>query len=525
MLRPVPSTLASTIDQPDDWWPVRRLCALVIATVMAIAIAVVGVTMMSAPAEADPAWTPSTVPQPADFASGGFAAVQCPSAQFCVAVGSYTSTAIGSPALPLASTYDGTQWITASLPLPADFQTGEGLVSVACASATLCQAVGSYVTNGAGNPTRPLIETFNGAGWNLAASPAPPNLGGTAFFDSVACVSTTSCHAVGAYADTGGLVLPLIETFDGAVWSAVISPLPADYQSGARLNGITCVSSGLCQAVGSYVTLGAVARPLVVQTTDGVTWTASVTPDPADFLGGGVFRGVACGSASSCEAVGSYQGVDNLQHSLIESYDGSAWSAVTVPPPSDFADHAFLLSVSCSSATLCEAVGGYLDAASLEHTLTAVSDGTTWSLAPAADPSDFGNTALLSGVTCTTATWCVAVGSYQTNGAGTPPPMRGLVQIYDGTTWTLASLADPADLGSTAQLNGVSCATPAVCQAVGFYTDTAATNRPLIETNSPIPPRPTLAATGSDPALPLTFALLLTAIGAATLLERRRSRR
>jgi len=495
---------------------VIRLSALLVS----IALALAGVVVGAGPAQADPVWTPSVVPVPADAVNAALAAVQCPSTQLCVAVGSYT-TAVGrgAPSFPLADVYDGSQWNLATLPLPADYLSGGTLITLACPSVTLCQAVGSYRTTGAGNPTLPLIETFTGASWSLAALPLPPGFSSNAFLDGVSCVSQTSCQVVGYFSDGGGLVFPLIENFDGAAWSAVVSPLPADYQTGARLDGVACVSTGMCEAVGSYFTTGGVTRTLTLHSADGISWAVAVTPDPPDLLDSGNLGDVACGSPTSCQAVGGYQGVDNLQHSLIESFDGSTWSLVTVPPPPDYTDLEALLAISCLSDTFCEAVGIYQSAGPITHTLTALFDGSTWSFAPPADPVGLVGFGALTAVTCVSTTWCVAVGSYDTDATTS----RALLQIYDGSTWSFATLTDPADLGSQAQFNGVACATPAMCQAVGVYQRTDGTRRPLAESNALVPAAtgtgPVLTATGTDPSPLLAAAVLLLVIGAATQLR------
>jgi hypothetical protein len=67
-----------------------------------------------------------------------------------------------------------------------------------------------------------------------------------------------------------------------------------------------------------------------------------------------VFEQVSCVSASSCTAAGS-SGSDTL----IESWDGTAWSVVTSPdgPVAPASDNE-LLGVSCLAAS-CTAGGGY----------------------------------------------------------------------------------------------------------------------------------------------------------------------
>jgi hypothetical protein len=65
-------------------------------------------------------------------------------------------------------------------------------------------------------------------------------------------------------------------------------------------------------------------------------------------------NGVSCVSPTTCVAVGDYWGAAGIDHTLIESWNGVAWSVV--PSPSLAAERT-LYGVSCSSANWCVAVG------------------------------------------------------------------------------------------------------------------------------------------------------------------------
>ncbi len=72
---------------------------------------------------------------------------------------------------------------------------GNGLVGVACASSNSCTAVGNYANSSGTSQT--LIESWNGSGWSIVPS---PNIGTHVnYLDAVACISSSSCTAVGAY--------------------------------------------------------------------------------------------------------------------------------------------------------------------------------------------------------------------------------------------------------------------------------------------------------------------------------------
>ena len=94
-------------------------------------------------------------------------------------------------------------------------------------------------------------------------------------------------------------------------------------------------------------------------------------------------------------------------------------------------------------------------------------DGTSWSIQ--AMPGLTGDSDL-GGVSCTSATACVAAG--RANGGSTT-----LAEVWDGTSWSVQATPNP---GTSPTFSGVSCTLATTCTAVGNYTNTA-TNSPLAE--------------------------------------------
>ena len=123
------------------------------------------------------------------------------------------------------------------------------LKGVACVSSSFCTAVGGYSNNSSGI-SQTLIESWNGTSWSIVPSPNS----GYSFLNGVACVSSSSCTAVGtSYINTSDTFLSLIESWDGTSWSIVASP---NTGTSDFLNGVACVSSGFCTAVGYYYNSG-----------------------------------------------------------------------------------------------------------------------------------------------------------------------------------------------------------------------------------------------------------------------------
>jgi hypothetical protein len=120
-----------------------------------------------------------------------------------------------------------------------------------------------------------------------------------------------------------------------------------------------------------------------------------------------------------------------------------------------------LQSVSCTSTTFCMAVGsgGTGDSA----TLTESWNGSAWSVVPSPSP---GFPSRLNSVSCLSSTDCVAVGIY-VNSAAVP---EGLAETWSGTNWSLVSTPN---LNGAVNLSSVSCVTssPISCVAVGAVGD------------------------------------------------------
>jgi hypothetical protein len=103
-------------------------------------------------------------------------------------------------------------------------------------------------------------------------------------------------------------------------------------------------------------------------------WSAQPTPNSAGTIGGEL-DGVSCTSATACTAVGlSVVNSAGLQGTLAERWDGSRWSAQPTPNPAGATGRGFG-GVSCTSATACTAVGSFNSKAGKSFTLVERWDG------------------------------------------------------------------------------------------------------------------------------------------------------
>jgi len=279
--------------------------------------------------------------------------------------------------------------------------TNTQLQSVSCPSATFCAAVGwSY-----GAIIATVGELWNGTTWSIVPTPDP---GSFNELYGVSCSSPTSCVAVGTEGSSAGSTSPMAEVWDGVSWTAQPVGLPSGAAT-AQLNGISCISSTDCTAVGYDAAAG--AQPVaLIENWDGSTWSVAPNGDLIDQL-----TSVSCTSATACVAVGSNY-LDESQM-FAENWNGTAW---TVDPTQSHRAwfELQLNGVSCGSATTCTAVGYYEINIGNPRSVTEVWDGTSWMIqktAKIAPPPGlqgpnfvFGDA--LDSVSCLAASSCTAVG-------------------------------------------------------------------------------------------------------------------
>jgi hypothetical protein len=166
----------------------------------------------------------------------------------------------------------------------------------------------------------------------------------------------------------------------------------------------------LCAMALTITPAMALVVPNSVEASPG-TWTVSSSPDQPGPNSAG-FQGISC-SGSFCMAVGDR--VSNADvgsvGSLAETWDGAKWSIVSTPNPK-------------------------------------------------------GGRAVLASVSCTSSAFCVSVGYHFVNLNGDRSPL-GVAEIWNGITWS--KMTNPR-AGVSQMLTGVSCGSPSYCVAVGYYT-------------------------------------------------------
>jgi hypothetical protein len=255
-----------------------------------------------------------------------------------------------------------------------------------------------------GSGYKSLTEQWDGTSWTVKASPNPTGSNDTQLA-GVSCSSPTNCFAVGHSGSlSASTAKPLVERWNGTTWSIVSSPAPSG-DTYSVLRGVSCSSGTRCFAVGSA---SSTDSPLV-ERWNGSSWSIVAT---SPIAGTSLSLGsVSCASAASCVAVGWFY--DGTGNTLIERWNGSTWSQVSSPNPAG-ATNPLLSGVSCSAITSCTAVGSSASG-STTKTLVEQWNGGGWSIVASPNPAG-SYRSLLSGVFCTSATRCQAVGEYSTLG-------------------------------------------------------------------------------------------------------------
>ena len=359
------------------------------------------------------------------------------------------------------------------IPSNSDTTHNYQIVSTACLSSTSCVAVGSYTDSSGYSQT--LIEDFNGSSWSEISSVVDASSTANNYFNSVAC-GTTVCWAVGDYVDGGGYSQPLADEFSSGSWSTTLT-YPASTSSSQQnyLDGVTCSSDSSCWAVGVYV--NSVDKTFSEQLSSG-TWSISY---PNNYgTDNSLFVSISCMSSTACFAAGYYENSSGYWQTLIESLSSTTWGVAQSPWNIDSTNNNQLLGISCVSGTNdCWAAGTYYN--SYGNVLILQYNGTGWSYVSTPNTPSTWN--LVNGVTCASTTDCMAVGENCPNSTCTSGTDQTEVEQWDGTSWYLAV---PSDSSSTADnaLKGVGCvpgASPDDCLAVGYYDDSSGDTQPMAE--------------------------------------------
>jgi len=237
------------------------------------------------------------------------------------------------------------------------------------------------------------------------------------------------------------------EGWNGAAWHAQPVPNPARAITNF-LNGVSCPSSSDCTAAGNGNADGT-AVSLGERWRDG-RWNIEAVPSPVGAADNQL-NGIDCPATHRCEAVGIVFPTRGAISAEALGWNGRTWRLQKTPA----VPGANLNWVSCVSETDCLAVG-----ASNAGTLAERWNGEDWTIQATPNPAGKAM-AGFTGVSCTSASFCVAVG-FPFDSAGNP--VATLAERWNGKSWAIQPTPNPAP-GSG--FGGVSCTSASFCVAVG----------------------------------------------------------
>jgi photosystem II stability/assembly factor-like uncharacterized protein len=192
-------------------------------------------------------WSVPTLPTEV----GALGSVDCPSANFCVAVGAQ-----------ILVSDDGGQTWTAQF---VDGGTGI-LRSVSCSSPTACVALGSNPdgVDDAQAAAFGIVTTDGGATWTSTTMPE-----GSWTVNGISCSNGADC-TIGGLSTTGGTAPAWTSTDGGNTWTSVDLP-----------SGVSAVASLSCQSDTECVLVGLQGSQPVSGSSQGSQWT--ISPDSSAF--------------------------------------------------------------------------------------------------------------------------------------------------------------------------------------------------------------------------------------------------
>jgi hypothetical protein len=289
--------------------------------------------------------------------------------------------------------------------------------ALSCASAGNCAAGGSYSSDG--DQQAFVVSEKNGS-WGMAIEVpglAALNNGTLTGIDSVSCASVGNCAVTGYY-DNGAPEAFVVSETHGSWGTAVEVPGSAAFGT-ATFASVSCASAGNCAAAGysgSPIT-DASFGPLVVSEKNG-TWGNAIAVHGTTASGRNAAVSVSCASAGNCVAGGDYAtSIDNpYQAFLVREKNGSWGTAFEVPGLAalNVDGNADIASVSCKTARNCAVGGTYRDGSGHQQAFVVSENNGSWGKAievPGSAALNTGGSAQIMSVSCTSAGYCAAVGN------------------------------------------------------------------------------------------------------------------
>lgn len=332
-----------------------------------------------------------------------------------------------------------------------------------CTSSSFCMAVGAFHLNG---HTPGLSEVLSGGSW-VAESVPSPSRGVNIFANEVSCASPTSCLFVGDHwARQRGPFANLAEAWNGSSWRIVTARGPAGTGISA-LDDVACPTTRFCLAIG-FAGTHRHFQDTAYTWKNGSTWRQIRVPRPSHARNSEL-GGLACFSSRNCMAVGNYRSASGRYLPFAVRWHDGRWKLLTTPNVRRQRFTVFQ-GISCPTATRCVAVGDTVDntRGGFFHAFAEVWSGGKWHVSTLRRaPSVF------FGASCPAFNRCFASGYTFPAGATFAHP---LIEAWNGRSWTTQHPVQTPAPHSGDVLMHVSCVTRSDCEAVGYSFNPHASN-------------------------------------------------
>jgi cytochrome c551/c552 len=313
------------------------------------------------------------------------------------------------------------------------------------------------------------------------------SVGGQGLIESISCPSAGNCAVAGSFTSLNRHQVFVVTERRGVWGRAEVVTGPGGPLVSNGMN-VSCSSAGNCGGGGAYAT-SEVASGFVVTEKNGVWGKAEQVRGLAALNGGDnppSVGPVVCPSAGNCVAGGSYSPVAgrDINDALVVSEKNGIWGkaeevpglAALIPPRGS----AGIGPITCTSARYCLGIGSYAGRSGAEVPFAVTDRNGTWGRArpiPGIAGYELGS------LSWSSAGNCVAAGQYDVTVDRQAPFVIDLASGVWGAPILLSGLDSlPGGGASTAGLGSVSCPSAGNCTAAGGYVDQAGARQPFVST-------------------------------------------
>jgi hypothetical protein len=271
----------------------------------------------------------------------------------------------------------------------------------------------------------------------------------------------------------------------GLAWRVVASPNSSTNTN--ILFGVGRSYFSYTYAVGTYYDENFTSQTLIEQW-DGSAWTVQASLNPGTT--GNQLNAVAVDVSVRPWAVGFFTDDNFVAHTLVEHLPFPSW--IVVPSPDNGNNGSYLQSVAALDTNDVWAVGYYIDDNLVNQTLIEHWDGQSWTIIPS--PNRGADGSQLTGVAAVSPNDIWAVGN-----SGQGNAVQTLIEHWNGSSWSIVDSPNPGASGNYLQATATISATDV--WAVGYYYESGHP-RTLIErwdgASWNVVPSPNVGTTGNS---------------------------